>query len=117
MNKSMLSKIKAVEEEAKYIGDFLDWLIDVKQIRLHQTFPDTEEIRVMDIEDVEDLMIEYFGIDREQLETEQRAAIDALRERATLAQEKAGDYIKIISEVSQENDAQSARPEDVHILG
>ena len=99
MQQSALLKANEVQEEAQHIGNYLDWLIDVKKIRLHQTFPGTEEIPViLDTEDLEGLMLEYFGIDRAQLEAEQREKIAAFRDIALKAQETAGDYIKIVGQ-------------------
>ena len=84
-------KLQEVVETSQAIGDFLDWLSSVKQIRFAKWVKDktesgTEfEVFVQQNMQITDWTAEYFGIDLKKLEQEKLAMLEELREAQCLA--------------------------------
>jgi hypothetical protein len=77
----MLDKIRQVKSESQKIGAFLEWL-DLQGIQLCQTPTEPwpgEEWRPIQ-ERTEELLAQYFEIDRQQVESERQALLDKIRE-------------------------------------
>lgn len=75
--------------KAGAVQEFIDWLHEEKQYVLARYVPEDErfdgdgifgEQPVAILVQPEDLMAEFFGIDRRKIEKERRALLDALRE-------------------------------------
>lgn len=71
-------KLAAVKDDSQTIGEFIDmgrwWLCE-----LVEETPEMHE-HWQPVHDIQDVLAEYFGIDRDRLEVEKRAMLDAIRE-------------------------------------
>ena len=71
--------------KAATVQDFIDWLLDEKQYVIAEwSDPDPDGIRDQELFPVytqrEQLMADFFGIDRDKIESERRAILAALQE-------------------------------------
>lgn len=70
-------KLHAVRDQSQAIGEFLD----LGRWTLCEFLPETGEMhaRYEPVQDIQAVLAEWFGIDRDALEREKRAMLDALR--------------------------------------
>jgi hypothetical protein len=70
------AKLAEVTDRSQTIGEFLEWLGDMHQIRLAKYLKD--DLVLLNIP-VQDLLAMFFGIDLKKLEAEKRAMLEELR--------------------------------------
>jgi hypothetical protein len=74
-------KLRAVRDQSQAIGEFLEWLQSTRKPRVTLTVDAELGMRCEDLwPKTEDLLAEYFGIDRAALECEKQAMIKGLRD-------------------------------------
>jgi len=86
-------KLKAVSEYSQKIGEFLTWLVNVKQLDLSK-YQEVEECQYCGEDgmftgeqlmpyhtDKEQLLAEFFGIDLKKVEEERRALLSSIQEK------------------------------------
>lgn len=71
-------KLKAVVEQSQAIGEFIDVFLPGKGIFLGKAKEFGEGLDPI-IVDIQELLAEYFGIDRDKLENEKEAMLDEIR--------------------------------------
>ncbi len=99
----MLNRLNKIEEEAKYVGNFLDWLLDVKKYKIAiQSVCKDQSLRApgkpvamsipylreCDEDEIKSLMEEYFGVNMEEAKAEASACIEEMMETAMTKQEE-----------------------------
>lgn len=75
------AKLKAVVDKSQAIGEFIDWLIDTKGIVLASRF-EISDILYRDATSTDELLADFFDIDRDVLEKEKRQILETIREEA-----------------------------------
>lgn len=80
----MLEKMHLVQRESQIIGEFLDWLLNQKGLRLAHYVGESPFVELVPYRGddrhplIEALLAEYFDIDLDQAERERRALLDKI---------------------------------------
>lgn len=82
-------KMQAAMPAAQVVGDFLEWLTEVEPIHILARYEGTPPRLEPSPVGIEDLLYEYFGIDRDKIEAEKRQMLERVRTDQDLAAEVA----------------------------
>lgn len=71
-------KLMAISDISQEIGEFLDFGLEAQGILLAEFEPEGNRLRMTN-RSIPEILAEYFGIDRKEIEREKRAMLDAIR--------------------------------------
>lgn len=72
-----LDKLQAVKVQSQAIGEFLDWLVEQGVSLCRWSKP--QQAWIPDCQMINDRLAEYFGIDLQKVDQEQRAILEEFR--------------------------------------
>ncbi len=73
-------KLQKIQDKTQTVGEFLDWLVNEREVVLAKWIDGTLEERLAPINpSIQDLIAEFFGVDQNKLEAEKRAMLKVCR--------------------------------------
>lgn len=74
-----IDKLSAIQEQSQIVGEFLDWMMDVKRYSLVVVDPEDSRVFFHPSISVENLLAEYFDIDLKKVEKEKQSILEMVR--------------------------------------